>query len=208
MSDLLDAVDALTKPIIEHFSQKDDDGKFVKAHTITRDPLLTQLRDAVNPSANNNAGSASLQSARSIIDSDALLEYSKMASAIGDWCRQMKVERTRDPIVDLRRWYVAYDREGDQPDWYRNELQRWAHVIRNHLEPPKRMEVTTPCPVCGKRTWTDAEGNELLFPIMVEYKATDEGSIKPNALCRACDTVWRGYDAVAELADELNQESA
>lgn len=206
MTDLLDAVDALTKPRIEHLPQIDDDGKWLKAHTVEHPPLLVQLKEAVNPSTNTAAGSSSLASTRNLVDSDALFEYSTMTAAIGDWCHIIQSERTRDPVVDLRRWYIAFNRTDSDPSFYLAELNRWAKLIRNILEPPKRMEVTTPCPVCDKRTWTDPEGNELLFPVVVEYKVPQDGeAIKPTALCRACDAVWKGFDAVKELAEELNE---
>lgn len=206
MTELLDAVDQLTKPAIEHMTQTKDDGTYLRTHTAEHKPLLTQLKDAVNPSANTSAGSASLASARNPINSEALWEYTKMFTAIGDWCRIAGADRTKDPIVDLRRWYIAYTKDDNDPDWYIRELRRWVNLIRKLLDPPKRIEITTACPVCKKRTWVDADGNEILFPVIIEYRVPNEGeTIRPNALCRACETVWQGYDSVEELAAELTE---
>lgn len=213
MADLLSAVDALTKTESEHHVIMSDYGVYrapvyVRTHTVTHPPLLERLREAVNPSKNTAAGSSALASTRNLIDSDALYEYSKMTSAIGSWCRAFKADRTRDPVTDLRRWYVAFQQYDNEPQWYIDELRHWATLIRNILEPPKRIEITEPCPVCGKRAYTDQDGNELLFPVIIEYRVPkDEDSIIPKALCRACQTVWAGYDAVAELADELKEHA-
>lgn len=206
MTDLLDAIDALTKPRIEHMAQTSDEGKYLHTHTAEHKPLLTQLKDAVNPSSNTNAGSASLASARNPINSEALWEYTKIASAIGDWCRIAGADRTRDPIIDLRRWYIAYTKHDADPDWYVAELRRWAKLISKLLDPPKRIELTVACPVCGKRTWVDAEGNDVLFPLVVEYRVPETGeSIRPVALCRACETIWHGIEAIEELGIELTE---
>jgi hypothetical protein len=210
---LLEAVLTLTKPIIEHLAQYDDDGTYLRTHTTEHLPLLEQLRDAVNPSSNTAAGSSSLPSTRNLIDSDALYRYSLMTSAIGDWCRIIGVTPTRpphrDPVKDLTEWYIAYNRGTDDGEWYIAELRRWAAQIRNLIEPSKRIEVTTPCPVCGKRTWTDQDGTELLFPIVVEYRMPKDGeAIKPTALCRACDAVWSGIGAIRELGEELTERHA
>jgi len=206
---LLDAVDDLTKSRIEHMTQTADDGSYVKAHSVEHPALLHQLRDAVNPSSNTAAGSSSLKSTRNLIDSDALFEYGKMTAAIGDWCRIVNIQPTREPVADLRQWYIAYDRTGADDQWYISELRRWANLIRNILEPLKRIEVTTPCPVCGKRTWLDLDGKEMIFPVVIQYRLPKTGeAIHPNAICRACETVWEGIAAVEELGEELNERHA
>jgi hypothetical protein len=207
---LLDAVDALTKPTYENHPQYGDDGKYIRTHTVEHPPLLQQLANAVNPSTNADGGSQSSASARNPIDADALYEYAKVCAEIWSWCHIVKIIRSKDAIVDLRRWYVVFVQNPDaNHDWYENHLRQVAARIRSRLDPPKRIEITVPCPVCGKRTWTDPDGQELLFPIVVEYKRPqDGGSIKPTALCRACQNAWVGYDAVEELAEEVNEQHA
>jgi hypothetical protein len=207
---LLDAVDDLTKPIVEHLTQKEDNGTYIRTHTAEHLPLLEQLRDAVNPSSNSAAGSASLKSTRNLIDGDALYRYALMTSAVGDWCNMLKVTRSRNPVTDLRRWYVAYAATGADGKWYVSELSRWAFQIRNLIEPPKRFELTIACPVCRSSTWLDADGARIPHPLIVEYKVPADGaSIKPKAMCRAegCEAVWVGYEAVEELSEELAENS-
>lgn len=210
MTDLLEAVDALTKPIIEHISQTDDDGKWIGTHTVQHPPLLQQLGDAVNPSSNTDTGSSSSASARSLINGDALFEYAKISSQIADWCRIAGAERIKDPVAALRTWYVQMLTFNDRDDtFYVNMLRKWAATIRGKLDPPKRLELTVSCPVCGKREWCDDQGNGSLFPVVIEYRRPVDGEpIKPTAMCRACKTVWQGTEAVEELADEVNERHA
>jgi hypothetical protein len=208
---LLDVVDELTKSTFEHHTQQTDAGVYIKTHTAEHLPLLAQLRDAVNPSTNTAAGSSSLKSTRNLIDSDALYRYSLICSAIGDWCRIVGAERTRDPIVDLRRWYIAYTRGVFEGDWYLHELRRWAALIRNLIEPAKRLELVTPCPVCKSDKWVDHEGQTLRHPIVIEYRTPHGGdAIKPQATCRNidCGATWDNMDAIKELGEELEQRHA
>jgi len=205
---LLDVVDELTRPKIEHHVQKDDAGKYIKTHTAEHPPLLIQLRDAVNPSSNTAAGSSSLKSTRNLIDSDALYRYGLMYAAIGDWCRIWNVPVTRDPITDLRQWYIAYTRGGDDPQWYIRELNRWANLIRNIIEPSVRFPLNVSCPVCKSRTFQTDDGEANLFPIIVEYRRPKDGeTIRPKALCRntECGAVWEGLEAIQELGEEIQE---
>jgi hypothetical protein len=217
---LLDLVDALTLPIREHHIQMHDYGVYLepvymKTHTTEHPPLLAQLAAAVNPSSNTAAGSASLKSNRNLIDSDALYRYALMTSAIGDWCRMWKVTPTRVPaddgnaraMADLRQWYIAYTRGCDDPQWYIKELGRWVSLIRNLVEPTMvRIPVRVRCPICQAITFTTEDGEQSTFPIVMEYRKPKDGeSIRPTATCRNtdCGAVWEGYDAIAELGDEV-----
>lgn len=210
MTELLDAVDALTKPEVTSSPVKDDAGNWVKAHTVTLPPLLTQLKDAVNPSTNSTAGSSSLASTRNLIDGDALFEYSKMTAAIGDWCHIAKSERTRDPITDLRRWYVVFMQTENDPAFYISQINKWVAKIRRLLNPPQTITLEQACPVCGAKEWGGLEAGGGPHPIQVEFWF-DEDTGKASghaATCRACRIVWQGFDAVKELAEEVSENSA
>ena len=216
-NDLLDAVDALTKNQVEHFPQKADDGSWLKAHTVTLPPLLLRLAQSVTSSTGSGGRqSGSSPWAASMLDSESLYQFGQIKQAIGDWCRMVSVIPTRegDPdmraLTDLRQWYIAHTARTDtQDEWYIRELRRWAHLITSKLDPPRRFELEYPCPICGQSKYTDAEGNELKFPVVVEYRdyGTAE-SIRPKALCRACEAVWRGEPSIRELGDEMTQKAA
>jgi hypothetical protein len=210
--DLLAAVHALTRPHVDHFTQKTDEGELVKIHSIEQPSLLKQLYAAVNPSNNKSAGSASAPWTRNLIDGDALFEYAKMASAVKSWCLMLAVIPGKDTGKNLDAWYVAFNataQEDGHHDWYRTELRRWASLIRNIMEPPKRFEITTPCPVCASETWTNPDGEQILHPILVEYRVTPEGNpVRPRARCRAtdCAAVWENLEAIEELGAELAEK--
>jgi hypothetical protein len=212
--DLLAAVQALTRPHVDHFTQKTDDGELVKIHSIEQPALLEQLYAAVNPSNNKSAGSASAPWTRNLIDGDALFEYAKMASAVKSWCLMVAITPGKDAVKNLDAWYVAYaaipDQDETHHDWYRTELRRWASLIRNILEPPKRFELTTPCPVCHSETWTNPDGEDIPHPLLVEYRVTPEGNpVRPRARCRAadCGAEWDNLEAIEELGTELAEKS-
>lgn len=210
MTALLDAVEALTKPTINHIAQKDDHGKWLRAHTVKSEPLLQQFADAVQPSSNRTTGSAATAATRAPIDLEAAFEFAKMASQIGDWCRMVGVPATRHPVEDLQRWYVARLTLRDVDDrFYIRALGSWAGIIRNHLDPPEKFVPEGLCPVCGGGSWGDAINGGDLWPIIVKYRLDDDDQMTDEtALCRLCQIVWDGRDSIEELADEMNEKRA
>jgi len=205
---LLDVIDQLTLPHIEHMRQVADDDTFIGLHTVEHPALLDQLKAAINPSSNTAAGSASLKSTRNLIDSTAMFEYGKMSAAIGDWCRTWDAPVTRDPIVDLRQWYIAYSRGSDDPQWYVRELNRWAGLIRNMVtNDVARIPQRIPCPVCKAVTFTNDDGEVVPFPLLVEYRKPESVSdrIHPKITCRNpdCGAEWDGFEAIAEMGEEV-----
>lgn len=217
---LLDAVDALTKPTVEHLSQTDDEGNWLRNHSVEHLPLLTALKNAINPSSNTAAGSSSLASTRNLIDSDAMFEYGKMTGAIGDWCRIYKVPITKDAITNLRQWYIAFELNPSDSGWHEKELRRWAGVIRNILEPPRKFEITVSCPVCGKDDYPNADGELVPHPLVGTYRLNEAGSVtNPRVTCRAvrmddsglqtpCGAEWDSFEAMEELGQEIQERHA
>lgn len=207
---LLEAVEALTRPVIEHVAQRTDTGKWIRTHTTESAPLLTQLHDKVWPSGGNDANSKAAPNERSVADNNALYEYAKICSQIGDWVRLAGGNATRDPITNLQRWhalYVGTDRDAD--DWYTRQLRGWAHHIRKMLDKPSAFTLAGACPVCGATEWGDMINGGGMRVLKVEYVLDDHDHPKDvNALCQACRVVWEGRDAVEELADELNEKGA
>lgn len=211
--DLLAAIHDLTKPTIDHIKQTTDDGQYIGTHTVEHLPLLVQIEQAVTPSTGNDGGSkSSSPRERNVVDSTALFEYAKMTAAIRDWCRIVEATISRDPVTDLERWYIAFTRYTVRDDtWHLRELRRWARVIRNHLDPPKKLEVTVPCPICGPGPWVDADGETQTNRLTLEYRLDDDDRPRDQrTICRNpnCATTWEGDDAMAELAEELAEANA
>ncbi|MEV7827519.1 DUF7341 domain-containing protein [Microbacterium enclense] len=208
MPDLLDAVDALTLVEHEHIAQKSDDGRWLKAHTVTHPSLLQRMADAVTPSTGRDNASKSSAATRSPVDADALFEYAKMSAAIKSWCLMVKVAPDRDPAVGLRKWYVArLAQPGEDDAWYTRQLTSWANIIRNHLNPPQSFTIKAPCPICRTEGYGNAIDGGDTWPIEVRYRMQDERVTDEIARCRVCGGTWHGHDAIEELADELSQIS-
>lgn len=208
---LLDAVDRLTLPQENHLAQIGDDGKWIRAHTVTLPPLLQQLGDAVNPSSNTTAGSASSPATRAPLDVTALYEWSKMSSAIRSWCHMRGVEVTRNPVnvvEDLTNWYHSTVGTGLLGTFYIRELDRWADLIENLLTPGQQFEADYPCPICKATSWGNAVDGGSTRAILITYRKDDHGFMSDErAMCRPCRTVWLGHDSLMELAEEQHEAS-
>lgn len=216
VTDLLDVVDVLTKPTTEHITQTADDGTYVGIHSVQHPSLLDQLYASITPSAGNDGGSKSVAAReRNMVKSEALHEWQRISDTVHGWCTPWGAEWVKDDVPgSLRRWYVKFAASADGPaawDWYESELRRWVRVIRTQLEPPNRLEIQAACPVCRSEYWTDQNGDTYRWPIIVEYRKADDAPIKPRATCRACpdilgsQTQWVGFEAVAELGEELTE---
>ena len=210
---LLAAVEALTRPIVDHIAQRTDSGKWIKAHTVEHPPLLQQLHDAVLPSGGNDGSSKVVSpSERSLLDDNALFEYLKIATQLRDWVRLAGGTADRDdPITNLQRWHALHQAEDDADDtWYIRQLHGWAHHIRKMLDKPKSFTIPGACPVCGATEWGDMLNGGGTRVIQIEYRLDEDGATPKDhtALCKACKIVWEGRDAVMELADELGERGS
>ncbi|MFJ2506309.1 hypothetical protein [Microbacterium sp. NPDC087592] len=204
MTELNDVVDDLTLP--KNVKIETDDG-FTWA---TEDALLVQLREAVSSSLNSGSGAGGSPSTRNVLDGDALHKATVITSQIGDWCHMagMKGDQvTRDPVTDLRAWQAAFLARDEPEEFYIGQMRAWAAQIRAMVNPPKVIEITAPCPVCGEGSYVNDMGERITNPLALTYRPDSDHMWKNSkVLCRACDAVWIGGDAMEELADELNDK--
>lgn len=202
MTELLDAVDDLTLP--KPVKVPTDDG-----YTWAReDALLVQLQEAVSSSLSSGSGAGGSPSTRNVLDSGALHQAAIITSQIGDWCRMAGAKVVRDAVTDLRAWYVAHTARPDHSDeFYTGQLTKWANQIRAMCNPPKTIEITAPCPVCGQGEYMNDMGENVKNPLQMVYRP-DGGNIRHTArvMCRACENVWQGDSAMAELRDEIYEK--
>lgn len=206
MTDLLDAVDDLTLP------------KPVKVDTdngptwATEDPLLEQLQTAISSTMSSGSGAGGSPWTRNVLDSGVLYQATIITNTIGDWCRLAGVKPTRQAPADLRSWYVAYNathREQATDDFYASQMTAWAHQIRSMVNPPKTVEITAPCPVCGQGTYVNDMGDHVKHPLALVYRPdADNLDTSAKVMCRACETVWNGKGAMEELNEEINDKEA
>lgn len=204
MTELNDAVDDLTLP--RPVKVETDDG-----HTwATEDALLVQLREAVSSSLNSGSGAGGSPSTRNVLDGDALQKAAIITSQIGDWCRiagMAGAQVTRDAVVDLRAWYARFIALDQPEEFYLAQMRAWANQIKSMVNPPKTVEITAPCPVCGEGSYVNDMGERITNPLVLTYRPDSDHMWKNSkVLCRACTAVWVGGDAMEELRDELNDK--
>jgi len=209
---LLDALDALTKPIRTKVVQDGPIGSGLAGSQVAKvelPPLLTQLEEAIRGTI-GIGGSGSLPNQRNVLDADALYRFSLISSTIRDWARMAgAVVTPDDAVVTLRDWYVAYSAKSltlDAEKFYTRQMTGWAKQITDKLNPPRVWDLPDACPVCGSTTyWSKATAEEYPRPLVVEYHETGADLIQQaRALCRACEQVW----SVRELAYALEQDES
>lgn len=212
--ELLEAVEALTKPTIEHHAIKGPDGKWLRTHTVTLDPLLKRLADLADPSNSDMESLTTTGLARVPVNLTAMFEYAKIGAQIRDWCRIRNVTPTRPPHVDhlrdLTLWHESTLADNTfEPDWWVGQLRGWAHLIRGMIVPSKSFEAHYPCPCCGATAWGDAINGGSMWAIEVRYDLEDGAMVNERATCRnpECATVWTGHDAILELAEEQQEKA-
>lgn len=211
---LLDAVDALTKPTIDHVRQTTDDGEYLRTVPVEHPALLQQLADAVVPSAGNDGGSKSASAReRNVLDSDALWELTKIEVMLRDWLRHERHAFDRaDLPATLRRWYVSYIREvttAELDDWHVRELRRWERVITAKLDRSiKQIPTGYLCVLCKDQQWIDGDGERQPARLILSYRRDDEGrTSEEQVTCQRCRTRWDNWDAIKELGEELTEVS-
>jgi len=213
MTDLLEAVDALTRTTTTRVVQwvTDPTGKeHAKVSFVTHDPLLQQLEEAIASTIGSGGGrSMTAKWALNVLDSDALHKFSEIDSQIRDWCRIVGVAPNRHPVSNLRAWYAATLHQHWEPattGFYVAVLRGWAGLIRGKLNPPRSLELTEACPTCGADTWTDTDGTVYRHPVRVEYREGEPDILaRARALCRACERVWSGATELRSLRWDLDQ---
>lgn len=223
MSDLLDAVDALTKPTYNLVGQWYGRGCPTCTRTdehmhnarIQNPPMLDQLRDAITDAMGSGKGSSgSLTSERNLIDADALHQFTIISTQIRDWCRMIGADVRKNPREDLRAWYakrIAQNTEPTVDEFFARKLREWAAVIETKIDPPVTIELTFACPLCGADTWTDEDDTTYMHPVKVSYRRGDPDVLRTaQGLCRACGKVWKSTTELRELrwdADHIEQSA-
>jgi len=96
-------------------------------------------------------------------------------------------------------------------DRYAAIVEGWEHQIRDKLQPPTRIEITAPCPVCGQE-WInvglkrpdgsdDPNDIEMVRVLNAIERKTLEDSY---AMCQACSTVWAGVGRMRQLRGAID----
>lgn len=206
-NELLDAVDALTKPVVLH--QMIADSRFTCVVYDT--PLLDRLQSEIRFSLSRE-GSKSLPNQRVPINSGALMLFMRISSQITDWAHGAKsVVYKGDPNRTLRAWYVTWVQVRREPDAVTARtriLTGWAASIRREIEPPRQKDLPDPCPTCGATEWW-RDGERYPRPLVVESPRNPDVNLidESTAMCRACAKVWTARDLATELDQTANKQN-
>lgn len=197
MSDVEAAVRGLVDPVYETVQVRDEDGKVVGVQTSVQDPLLVQLEYAVTSATGKGGGGGSGDPCP--INDAAFFELTRISREVAYWCTGL-FRPSRDVSANLREWVATAPDDSRTPT-----LRGWAASIRELLDPPKRLQITSPCTVCGGDFYLNGDGEKVPHPVVVEYAGRDDVMGTVRAVCRAdgCGAYWEGEMAVRALAFDL-----
>lgn len=201
MSDLLGAVDALTKPIISRVIQTNDAGITCTEPTKVELPsLLDQLLASIQSSMGGSTSGASLAFEGAPLNTSALFEAMKITAQIDSWCHAVGIVATHQPAHDLRAWYAMTLARPETREFETKHLEQWKRTIESLLDPPRQKDLPDACPECGATEWWDPKtGARYHRPLVIRYKPDDPGDA--TGMCRACAHVWNAR----ELAFAIEQ---
>src|SRR5690606_28597879 len=104
-------------------------------------------------------------------------------------------------------WHAKFLTYDGPAEFYIGQMTAWASQIRAMVNPPKTVEITAPCPVCGQGEYMNDLGENVKNPLQLLYRPdADNLNRSAKVMCRACETVWAGGDAMAELRDEIDEK--
>lgn len=211
LGELLDAVNMLTQPNVSVIKQEKGD-----VTTLTRVELpsyLSLLRNAIGSTVGQRAPGGALASQRAIIDGNALELYESISKTILTRYRGITASAPfSNPEQNLRQIYLAYADLYRKGQIHRDSivedvimLEGWIAAIDDKLNPPTTFDVPKPCPNCGK-TWV-SRGGDSMQAVQVQYReAPDKSLAATKAICRGCDSVWRGTNELRKLVWEIDQK--
>lgn len=195
---LLDAVDALTLPTTVKVIQGPG-----KPTVITHQPLLTQLQAAV-AAGTDRSSNASPARERMPLNAEAMRIEGEVSGELTRWQLRQSGSIRFDTLAGrLRSWYAVYIgavRSEHTDLQYERILTGWHKEIMAMFDPPTRLEITAPCPLCDARVWFEPQTGNQVTAVVVEYMEVGAATLeKASGLCRACGVVWKGSSALREL---------
>lgn len=197
MTELDEAVNLLAAPVI--YQHKIGDRVF----TVELESRLEQLEGAITNTLRSTGTSNAMKNTRSVLNSDALETFMRIANHIANWCISIGIRPGNEPARNLRAWAAVV---GEANEYKLGKMLEWATLIDAQFQPTRTATINTPCPVCGATSWVDDDGETHLHPLERSYV---EGelltTVKARCKARECGASWEGADAVAELGEELGE---
>jgi hypothetical protein len=209
--DLLEAIDALTKPQRLADWVESDGQRALYART--HEPLLEQLRQAIASNVGEKSAQGGQTSTRSLIDVGAFTLYEEIDGVARGWVLEVggRAGRNFSALDVLRAWFVLYSvRERLDIEERISRLRGWAARIGDLLSPPTKQELRRPCPSCSKSWAVLGRGEETQRVSALEYTIRD-GLEACYVECRSCGSRWSGayqLRALRVLIDDLESVEA
>jgi hypothetical protein len=199
---LLDAVDALTKPVTVAEWISDGDRRTLFRRT---DPsLLEQLAARVGSSLPPSAGSRTSSRALVPIDVGALTLLEEIDGMVRSWLLDFGARPGRLVSTGeaLRSWFVFFQagqREPEVVSRHEGRVWGWVQQIEDVVDPPTVEEVTRPCPSCGVRRTVQGSGEDAVSVSALRAVWRASGAAASFAECRACGRKWLGLSGMRAL---------
>lgn len=207
MTDEARLAEAIHKLTNEHMVQAPAAGR---THYERHDALISQLRRAAIPSTTNDGGSGKQDPRERIpFDADAVTKYDNLTGQIGSFYLEymsVRPPRSLSPESQLSRVGRVFAngiQAGKVNDGLvtvvANRWDRWVTTIEDKLAGLKKIEITTPCPVCKFEWIIDHEGQQVRA-LTVTYKDDLQGGLSESfARCKLCGEMWHGGGALRKL---------
>lgn len=217
LSELLAAVDALTRPLtVAQWQGEAGEGKIFRR---TDEPLLVQLRAAIQ---NNIGGSGGGKQARerTPLDVGAFALFEDIDGRVRSWVSELGGRVGKDLTVEvlLRAWFVLWSAGQHEPatvERFTGMLEGWAQQIKDKLDPPNQIEITSPCPVCGVE-WLNvglklpdgSDDPDDVERVRVLAAVERDNMDDSYAMCKSCNRVWRGVGQMRSLRIAIDDREA
>lgn len=210
ISDLLEAVDALTKPIADPVWQDELDArgraKGRRLAMVNRAPRLVQLRQAIASSTGQtHAGHSDAAARAGGLNLAAFTLYEDIDGRIRAAWAEVGDRSKDDPEILLRRWFVHTKNlhvSGQLSDSavmsWRAAINGWVRNIDSMFNPEVVKELKGPCPNCEAERFKDRDGVEK-SALYLHYSEANE----PEAVCRTCGWAETGPRRLLELGYHL-----
>lgn len=196
---LLDAVDSVTKPVVSKILREDG-----TLHTVTLPSLLEQIDEAVTSCIGSGGGGGTTTG--NVLNSAALYEVMKIRAAVDSWRRMVGLKRVPDLVHGLRDWYTVFVRTDTGHEFFIAQINGWARLIKDTLDPPKRVPLSGACIECGATHYPNAEQELIADPVVIEYPH-DLGNLdEVKAYCRnpECGATWEGEMSLRALRYDMD----
>jgi hypothetical protein len=178
------------------------------------DGLLSSIRDAVCSGIGSHEGHTPLAE-KNILNTGALELYTDIEEQISHLHHALTGKPDYlYPEQTLAAWCVAFAaqiRAGRVSETTQTEvrdlLDGWVARIRAYFDPPRMLEITTSCPVCGERYAYNPDTGGQIPAVVVQFRDTLGPTMLDEAtgMCRFCEAQWKGRHALRELRFEIDK---